>query len=95
MAGDGRAERLSAIGDRSANRSSLTPEVDGAGSGSFLKPEAHLQLEGSYVEASLYIKCISVYSHSPSCHCKALVGPILVDPSQLNSPSWLCKQPCI
>ena len=65
MAGDGRAERLSAIGDRRANCNSLTPEVDGAGSGSFSKPEAHLQLEGSY---ALYIKCISVYSHSPSCH---------------------------
>ena len=42
---------------------SLTPEVDGTGSGSFLKSEAHLQLEGLYVEDSLYIKCISVYRH--------------------------------
>ena len=39
---------------------SLTPEVDGTGSGSFLKSEAHLQLEGLYVEGSLYIKCLSV-----------------------------------
>ena len=39
---------------------SLTPEVDGTGSGSFLKSEAHLQLEGLYVKGSLYIKCLSV-----------------------------------
>ena len=58
--GDGGAEGSSAIGDGGQAAISFTPEVDGTGSGSFLKSEAHLQLEGLYVEGSLYIKCLSV-----------------------------------
>ena len=37
--GDGRAEGLSAVGDGGQAAISLTPEVDGTGSGSLLEPD--------------------------------------------------------
>ena len=42
--GDGRAEGSSAIGDGVQAAISLMPDVDGAGSGSLLEPDAHLHL---------------------------------------------------
>ena len=42
--GDGRAEGSSAIGDGGQAAMSLTPDVDGAGSGSLLEPDAHSHL---------------------------------------------------
>ena len=39
--GDDRAEGSSAIGDRRQVAISLMPDIDGIGSGSMLKPEAH------------------------------------------------------
>ena len=42
--GDGRAERWSAIGDGGQAAISLTPDVDGTGSGSLLEPDARLHL---------------------------------------------------
>ena len=40
--GDGRAEGSSAIGDGGQAAVSLTPDMDGTGSGSLLEPDAHL-----------------------------------------------------
>ena len=42
--GDGRAEGLSAVGDRGQAAVSLTPDMDGTGSGSSLEPDARLHL---------------------------------------------------
>ena len=42
--GDGRTEGLSAVGDVGQAAVSLTPDVDGTGSGSLLEPDAHLHL---------------------------------------------------
>ena len=42
--GDGRAEGLSAVGDGGQAAVSLTPDMDGTGSGSLLEPDAHLHL---------------------------------------------------
>ena len=42
--GDGRAEGLSAIGDGGQAAISLTPDVDGTGSGSLLEPDARSHL---------------------------------------------------
>ena len=42
--GDGRGEGWSAIGDGGQAAISLTPDVDGTGSGSLLEPGARLQL---------------------------------------------------
>ena len=42
--GDGRAEGLSAVGDGGQAAVSLTPDMDGTGSGSLLEPDAHLPL---------------------------------------------------
>ena len=39
--GGGRDERSSAIGDREQTVISVTPDVHGTGSGSFLEPDAH------------------------------------------------------
>ena len=38
--GDGRAEVSSAIGDGGQDAISLTPDIDGTGSGSLLEPDA-------------------------------------------------------
>ena len=42
--GDGRAEGWSAIGEGGQAAMSLTPDADGAGSGSLLEPDARLHL---------------------------------------------------
>ena len=42
--GDGGAEGSSAIGDRGQAAISLSPEVDGTGSGSLLEPDTRLHL---------------------------------------------------
>ena len=42
--GDGRAEGSSAIGDGGQAAMSLTPDVDGTGSGSLLEPDAYAHL---------------------------------------------------
>ena len=42
--GDGRAEGSSAIGDGGQAAVSLTPDIDGTGSGSLLEPDARLHL---------------------------------------------------
>ena len=41
---DGRAEASSEIGDGGQTEMSLMPDVNGAGSGSLLEPDAHLHL---------------------------------------------------
>ena len=42
--GDGRAEGSSAIGDGGQAAISLTPDIDGTGSGSLLEPDARSQI---------------------------------------------------
>ena len=42
--GDGRTEGLSAVRDGGQAAISLTPDVDGTGSGSLLEPDAHSHL---------------------------------------------------
>ena len=42
--GDGRAEGLSAVGDGGQAAVSLTPDMDGTGSGSLLEPDTRLHL---------------------------------------------------
>ena len=63
--GDGRAEGSSAIGDGGQAAISLTPDVDGTGSGSLLKPNAcsTLKAQNLKVRDLLYRSFVKVKWH--------------------------------